>query len=157
MTIVHRHTIETSLPEGEARRVLASLIAADAVEALASIWEEGGRPLTGREVGEGFQVSLIQRGRVVPMPRTRVALSSKGQGCELRLTARPGLNAFFNLAAFSAFAAALCVLAVMDRSPGLLALLVFPLGFITMSVWWLKREAQHTTQVIQAALKATEG
>ena len=153
MLNISKHSLHTTLSKEECLLRIRALVYENAWDGIRDLSKIDGLPFTGKIEANDFTLSMIQRGRIVPMPKIIGKVVELETGCELVLRSRPSINAAANIALFSAVAIAMVVLMIRNQQPSLLAFAIFPLLIVGVSIFLLRRESTQAVAVLRQGLE----
>jgi len=147
-------TLESTLRSDEVLSLIKGEVydhAFDAFEEVGNAKDEV-KAFVGSTSENGFKLSPIQRGRIVPMPSIWGQIEQKEAHSLVRLCGGPNLSALLYLMAFMSFGLVGTILAWPSKGFGALFVLPFPLLFSALILILLSREIDKAFALIESTL-----
>lgn len=153
MLNISKHSLHTKLCREECLQRIRALIYENAWDGVRELSKVEGLPFTGHIEANEFKISMIQRGRIMPMPKITGKVVELESGCQIELHSRASINAAANIVLFSAAAIAMMVLMIRNQQSSLLAFAIFPLLIVGVSIFLLRRESAQAVAVLRQGLE----
>ena len=108
---------------------------------------------TGILADDSFTLSLIQRGRIVPMPRIYGMLDSSSQETKITIIGKPGLSSTLHIITWSAFGLGMSIYGFPTLGLFALGFPILCLSYVWIMIWFLRREFQQAVHQIEMILE----
>ena len=98
---------------------------------------------SGTLTSKGFTLTLIQKGRIFPMPRLYGTYDEREKGTDIIVIAKPGLRSTLDIIMWLIVGLGISAYAVSSYGVYAFGFMSFPLLYIGLQFWLLNREVRR--------------
>ena len=110
--------------------------------------KEKGFSFSGTLTAKGFTLSPIQKGRIFPMPRLHGTYQKTDKGTDIFVICKPGISSTLDIITWFVAGIGICIYAMSYHGIYAIGFMSFPLLYIGLQIWLLKREIRMGLAVL---------